>query len=251
MKVELYPQLHVKYPEHPNRAWAIPLALLVKLLILIPVMVVYLGYLVISVILTLINAFYVLKNGHYKASTYEWNLGVLRYGAKIALFISGVTDRYPGFFPEASDDFQVNISRPERSNKLYATPLLGALIRGILTIPFSIFSIVISYASGLALFGNSFKVLFTGRYSQVSYELVVDSIRLSVARAAYILGMSDNYPSFKISWNHKAIKIALIILAVLVMLMNLSSASRPRHSTYRSYPSMYYNPTSNPITPNY
>lgn len=227
-KNNLYPEIKIGINEKPNRFYAFPLiGFLTKVIILIPVFiwVAILGF--VQGILLIINSFSVLFTGKYWKTAYEFSLGLMRLSIKVSYFMQGLTDKYPGFSRSIDqDNFSVDLAFPESPNKLYAIPIIGGLIRIILLIPYFIYQAVISYAANIGVFVSFFPVLFMGKYPESTYELARDSIRVSQAVTAYMSGLSDKYPSFYISMNHKTVKIILIVLGALIMLLNLGNARR-------------------------
>lgn len=215
---DAYPLFEVTHIQNPSRLYAIPLlGGLIKLVMCIPqyfmLFGVALAWLVVTV---LINPFVVLFTGKYWSASYSVTLSLLRLNAKVMLFFFGLTDKYPGFNFQVNSDFELEIPLPEKPSRLFAVPLLGGFVRFILLIPYFLYQMVIEYAVLIGvLFGASFVVLFTGKYPESVYELARDYTRITLATNVYVSGLKDSYPSFWISMNHKNIKIALIVLAVL------------------------------------
>lgn len=218
----MYPELKVQNNANPNRFYAIPLiGMLIKLLILIPVFIEYLFLAIVMLFFSLVNPFIVLFTGKYWLTYYNWVLGLMRFQTKLFFFMSGLTDKYPGFDLSIHDTFSVDMPYPKTPRKIYAIPLLGWLVRAILLIPYTIYQSVINYAATIAvIFIASFAVLFKGKYPEAVYELQRDTNRLLLAITAYMAGLSDKYPSFWISMNHKTFKIVLIVVAVILMVMD-------------------------------
>lgn len=212
----LYPAIDIKRNEKPNRFYAFPIfGFIVKIFILIPVYIwiflVCLG----GAILSIINSFIVLLTGKYWKTAYNYNLGLLRLNIKTGYFMSGLTDKYPGFGFTIQDNFTVDLTYPEKSNRFFAIPILGGFIRIIILIPYFIYQNIIGSASYIGVLVSFFPVLFMGKYPESTFELARDSVRVNQAIYVYITGISDKYPSFHISMNHKTIKIILIILGIL------------------------------------
>jgi len=213
-----YPTISSALPQSPNRLWAIPLlGGLIKYIIIIPVAIeLYFLYLF-NFILMLINPFSVLVRGKYVNFAYVFNIGLMRLTMKISFFLFGITDKYPGFSFNINDNFSLDIPFPEKPNKVFAIPIFGIIIRTVFLIPFNIFTGVVSMAVVIGGIIASFPVLFTGKYPQIIYELVIDQLRLSQASFAYANGLSDTYPSFYISFKNKIIKIILILITIIVV----------------------------------
>lgn len=232
----VYPVININHPEKPNRLFAVPLiGFLIKIIILIPVAI-WLGLLsLVTSPVTLINSFIVLFTGKYWMTSYQLNLGLIRLYTKVTFFMFGLTDKYPGFGLSISD-FSVDVSYPEHPNRLFAIPILGGLIRIILIIPYIIYQYILSNATNIGVFFSFFPVLFMGKYPESTFELARDSVRVSQATTSYAAGLSDKYPSFHISMNHKVIKIILIIIGLLLLLGSFSSgyASSKNKQTFQN-----------------
>lgn len=217
----LYPFININHPENPNRFYAVPLiGILIKIIILIPVWI-WLGILNIGgFFISLINSIEVLFTGKYWDTAYNYNLGLMCLTIKVIYFLEGLTDKYPGF-SRTVQEFNVDIPYPENPNKFFALPLIGGLIRLILLIPYGIYQNVITNAAYLGVIISFLPVLLMGKYPESTYELARDSVRVSQATFVYTTGLSDKYPSFHISMNHKVIKIILIVVAALWILAGI------------------------------
>lgn len=243
-----YPQIEIERNTSPNRLYAIPLfGFLAKIIILIPIYIeLWILIILTGIVVILINPFSILFTGKYLQMAYDLATGVMRLGIKSGFYLYGIIDKYPGF-SISTTPFTWSLAYPESPNKLYAIPILGFLIRAILIIPFSIFSQIISYTASIAVFVivTPLSVLIKGYYPETTHELAVDSVRLSHASMAYMFGLSDKYPSFKISWNHKTMKIILMVIGTLALLGNFMSglSSPSKTKTLPNFPS----PTINQI----
>ncbi|GEM_PF-1407869 len=241
---DMYPVIAISRNQNPNKLYAIPIVgFLVKVIILIPLFIelFFLGLFCIT--LSIVNSFNVLFNGTYMDFAYRYLAGILRLNAKLHFFMFGLTDKYPGFDFDIHDSFTMEIQKPKNPSRFFAIPVLGGLARIMLLIPYLIYSRVLQYAAWFGAIGASVPVLLQGKYPESSHELARDYVRVNLASAMYVVGLSDRYPSFWISMNHKNIKIALIVLAVLYILAsNLSQAfnkDKDHQKTYRhEYPNM-------------
>ena len=213
----IYPQLTITRIQNPNKMWAIPIfGFVAKRIILIPVFI-EVGFVAIYLFfLLIINSFIVLFTGRYWPYCYQMNLGVLRLIAKIGFFVSGLTDKYPGFGFVIQDNFSLDMAYPEHPNRLFAIPVFGILARLILLIPFLIYLGIIGAGARLGMVVSFVPVLFKGNYPETTFELNRDSTRLGFSSSLYFAGLSDAYPSFKIATTHMTGKIILIILGVLL-----------------------------------
>jgi len=220
-----YPVLTADYPERPNRLWAVLFfGIFVKLLILIPVFIelMVLGW--VLGLLLVINSFVVLFTGTYWAPAYSLALGVMRLSLKMGFYLAGLTDRYPGFDLTIQDHFELDIPRPMAPNRIFAIPVVGAVIRYVLLIPYLLWLYLVSTGTDVGVLGAAFTTFFAGRYPTSVFELVRDLARLQFATTCYFLGLEDHYPSFAISWNQRNIKIGLLIAGAVLALLNTSSS---------------------------
>lgn len=234
----MYPVLDVPRIANPNRMWAFPIfGFVVKLVVLIPVffwlMLLGLAVLVVGV---LINPLVVLFTGKYWQTSYELVSGYIKLGVKASFFLVGLTNKYPGFSLTIEDAYKVGIDMPKTSNRLYAIPVLGGIIRLILLIPYLIWETIINYGAGLGIVVSFVPVLFMGKYPETTYELFRDYTRLNVASTMYLFGLSDTYPSFWISKNHLVAKIILIILGMVLYSFNVATQDKTYQKEYeRNY----------------
>lgn len=241
----IYPVFSIEKNEHPNRFFAVPLlGMLVKILLLIPVFILVIfvmTWLLIAVMI--INPFVVLFTGKYWVHAYEFVLGFMRLSAKVSAYVYGLTDKYPGFDFQTPPGLKLDIPMPQTSNRLYAIPVLGLLIRMVLLIPYFIFENVITQAVSIGAFFLAWAaVLFTGKYPDGIFELARDSIRVNISASVYIFGLSDRYPSFYISMAHDKIKIILIAIAIILggwrysQDINKSYTSKTQPTDYQMQP---------------
>ncbi len=217
----LYPRIDALLIQNPSRLCAFPLiGGIIKIILLIPqfFILMVLG-MVVSILVSYINPFVVLFTGKYMQAAYDLNLLYMKWYLKVTFFSNGITDKYPGFNSEIQDTYSLSIPIPTQPSKFYAIPILGYLVRSIAMIPFSIWTSAILYAAGYATLFNSLYVLFRGKYSETTFELVWDSSRLHLAQQAYMGGLSDTYPKFGISMNHKGKKIFLISLGLIAYIL--------------------------------
>lgn len=213
----IYPFLVINQIQNPNRLFAFPIiGFLIKIILLIPVSIEIIFLAIwLFIVVTLINPFVVLFTGKYLAHAHSVGVGFIRLYTKFSFYLGGLTDKYPGFGLQNSGDLNFDVPLNEKPKRLFAIPVLGGLIRFVLLIPYFIFGNIISYAAGIGSFFLAWvAVLFRGKYPEGLFELYRDSGRISASALAYMLGLSDKYPSFHISMAHDKIKLILIAIAV-------------------------------------
>lgn len=240
----IYPILKAKNIKNPSKLYAFPLiGGLIKIVMLIPVIILLIVLSFVTSLVTVVNSFVVLFSGTYWKLAFDLNLDLMRYTTKMSFFFAGITNKYPGFQFAINDDFSVEMPFPASPNRVYAIPFFGAFVRGLLLIPFTVFMVIVQSGAGLGVLLASFAVLFKGHYPESMFEFWRDYTRLQLSQRAYISGLSDEYPSFSISWNHKTTKILLIVLALLVVISRISAVAaaaryenshRPRTPYYQT-----------------
>lgn len=229
MQTALYPEFAIAKIKNPSKNWAFPIiGGLIKIIILIPVGIEIAVLMFYVFILQIINSFYVLFNKKYWKYCFETTTKTINLTARTALFFAGLTDKYPGFSLEESKEFTLKFIYPTKPSSPFAFPVFGGIARVILLIPFGIYSQVIGNGARVGVVASSIPVFFKGRYPDSTYELKVDSLRLSFAELAYFAGISDKYPSFKINMNNQTIKIILIIIGTIIMLSQWKTNDKPQ-----------------------
>lgn len=234
-KNRMYPELIIPTNAHPNKLYAFPIiGFLIKTIMLIPVFIV--GGLIglVAGVLWLITPFTILFTGKYWDAGYTWAINNIIYTTKMYLFLGGITDKYPGFNVSSNGIFEMHLPKPEAPNRFLGFPIIGFFIRIILMIPYLIYLSILQYGMYFAVIGSWFGVLIKGTYPESFYEFIKDQLRVSIAYDAYIYYLSDTYPSFKISMNHKKTKIILLILGILfAIISNISSSMNNSSDSYR------------------
>ena len=152
-----YPTIVASVPVHPNRVLQFPIfGYILKAIICIPVEILSGILLCCSFIIAILNWFIVVFTGKFNPGMFQLVLGALRLNLKIYYYLTGLTDKYPGFKLEIEDTFTYNYAYPEKSSRFLAIPLLGYFIRGILLIPFLVYQEILSYTAYFSAFIASF-----------------------------------------------------------------------------------------------
>jgi hypothetical protein len=102
-----------------------------------------------------------------------------------------VSELVPGAYP-----IVLSAGRPLSSNRLWAIPVFGILVKGLLLIPHFVILYVLGIALGLSHLVIWIPVLFVGRYPSWGFQLNAGYVRWSTRIALYIYGITDAYPSF-------------------------------------------------------
>lgn len=102
-----------------------------------------------------------------------------------------------------SDIYPVfTVKHIQNPSRLYAVPLLGALVKLVICIPqyFMLLYIGIAWFV-VTLLINPFVVLFTGNYWSASYSISLSLLRLNAKIALFFFGLTDKYPGFNFQGN--------------------------------------------------
>ncbi len=190
---------------------------LVKWILVIPHYVVLSVLWVGFIVATLIAFWTILFTGRYPRALWPYTTGVLRYTWRVAFYAYSAlgTDRYPPFSLQPTDypaDYQV--AYPERLNNglvlvkgwLLAIPhlaIVGILLGGATWGATSQWGHGWNTNAGPSLLSLLVLVaavilLFTGRYRQPLFDLILGVNRWALRVAAYVALMRDEYPPFRL-----------------------------------------------------
>ena len=206
---------------------------LIKWLLAIPHYVVLIVLGLVFFVLWIIAFWAVLITGRYPRGIFNFNVGVLRWGWRVSFYaISPLgTDRYPPFSLAADDDYPADLSvqYPERLSRLkvlfkwwllaiphyvvltfiWGNPQLQEFVGDVLAsgaaelsesaldaLPLAILlgmglDNLLALIAGVAL-------LFSGRYPQDIFELLMGLSRWGLRVVGYVGLMYDEYPPFRL-----------------------------------------------------
>ncbi len=189
---------------------------IVKWLLAIPHYVVLVFLWMAFFVLSVVAFFAILFTGRYPRSIFEFNVGVLRWTWRVTFYSYGVlgTDRYPPFTLHDVADYpaHLEVDYPERLSRglvlvkwwLLAIPhyvVVALLVGGT---GYSISGDTDGPAvSGSGLIGvlvliAAVILLFTGRYPQQLFDLILGLNRWVLRVAGYASLMTDRYPPFSL-----------------------------------------------------
>ncbi|KPK62649.1 hypothetical protein AMJ83_10300 [candidate division WOR_3 bacterium SM23_42] len=203
-KQALYPvSIRGELTHPPSRGWW-----LLKWLLALPHYII-LAFLWIAFVVVCIIAFFaILFTSKYPRGLFNFNLGVLRWTWRVGFYSYSTlgTDKYPPFSLKPDDDYpaDLEIAYPEK------------LSRGLVLVKWWLLAIphyiVIAFLQGgagesrgglvfiLAIFA-AISLLFTGKYPEDIFKLVVGMNRWTYRVAAYASLMTDEYPPFRL-WDN-------------------------------------------------
>jgi hypothetical protein len=126
---------------------------------------------------------------------FDWNLELLRFSARIGVYLALMDDRYP-----STDERQsVALDFPYPDAKQGLNRWLP-LVKWLLAIPHYILLVFLWLAALVVVIIAWFAILFTGRYPRGLFDFVLGVMRWTnrVVGYAFIL-VTDQYPPFRLS----------------------------------------------------
>ena len=191
---------------------------LVKWLLAIPHFVVLAFLWAAFVLLTVVAFFAILFTGRYPKSIFDFNVGVLRWSWRVGFYTYSVaaTDQYPPFsLADVDYPARLDVAYPERLSRglvlvkwwLLAIPhylIVGLFTSGLIwwTTEIGNDGNTVAEAGagliGILVFIAVVILLFTGRYNQGLFDLLMGLNRWVFRVAAYATLMRDEYPPFRL-----------------------------------------------------
>ena len=182
-------RLHIDRQEEYNR-W-LPL---VKWLLILPHLIV-LTFLALGALFVVIFAFFaVLITGRFPRGAFDFLVGVYRWSVRVNAYARLMVDPYPPF--SLADDpaypARFDLAYPEEVERW------RPLVAWLLIIPYAIVAWAINVVAGFATLFAFFTILFTKRYPEGLFEIVLVSTRWNARAIAYGHFALTRYPEF--SW---------------------------------------------------
>jgi len=184
----------------PSRGWW-----LLKWLLGIPHYIILAFLWIAFIVVSIIAFFAILFTGKYPKGLFEFNTGVLRWTWRVGFYSYEAlgTDKYPPFSLKSDDSYpaDLEIEYPERLSQG-----LVLVKWWLLALPHYIIVSIFKGGSGegggslvflLAIFA-AIALLFTGKYPEDIFKLVVGMNRWGYRVAAYAALMTDEYPPFRL-----------------------------------------------------
>ena len=99
---------------------------------------------------------------------------------------------------EATDYPLFAVAHIQNPNRLWAFPIIGGTIKTLIILPVAVWLLIVEFAATILTIINSLVVLFTGKYWEPAYTVVLGSMRLSTKANCFILGLTDSCPGFSL-----------------------------------------------------
>jgi hypothetical protein len=202
-------RLDIDYPERLDRLttlfrviWIIPIAIILSLLSATgnEVVVSQTGQQVvrtsggISTGLWLATLLMILFRVRYPRWWFDFARELTRFGARVAVYLALLTDRYPSTVEEQAVHLEIDYPDVERDLNRWLP-----LVKWALAFPHYIVLLVLWLFAIVAVVVAWFAILFTGRYPRALFDFVVGVGRWSLRVGAYaFLLVTDRYPPFSL-----------------------------------------------------
>ncbi len=125
---------------------------------------------------------------------FDWNLEVMRFTARIAIYFSLMDDRYPS--TDEQQSVHLDFPYPDVKNELH--PALP-IVKWLLAIPHYVVLFFLGIGAFFALIGAWFAILFTGRYPRGIFNYIEGVHRWANRVTGYAFTLvTDKYPPFRL-----------------------------------------------------
>jgi hypothetical protein len=126
---------------------------------------------------------------------FDWNLQLMRFSARVGVYLALMDDTYPSTDEEQS--VRLDLRYPDAKNRLNRWL---PLVKWLLAIPHFIILIFLSLAAIVSVIVAWFAILFTGRYPRGLFDFVEGVYRWWNRVIGYALVLvTDEYPPFSLS----------------------------------------------------
>ena len=147
------------------------------------------GFLILPVLLLLLFC------QKYPKWWFDWNVNLLKFGARVLTFLFLLRDEYPSVEEEQAVHIEIQYPNVKEDLNRWMP-----LIKWFLAIPHIICLTFLYIAIGIVVLIAWFAILFTGRYPKGLFDFVVGVVRwdLRVICYAFLL-TTDKYPPFSLN----------------------------------------------------
>jgi len=169
------------------------------MLSLIPHLVVFAVYLILSAILGFINWIIVLFAGYGMEDFMDVQKKTIRYFLYICSNLSGVVEDRPMWTGSRNIDhsMQYDVVYPSKPSRLFALLRISGIGIMLATLPHILLLLVLSLGLIVIAVAGIISVIATRRWPNLLFDFMVRYYRYSSAVLSFIFGLVDRYPSFK------------------------------------------------------
>jgi hypothetical protein len=162
----------------------------VKWLLLIPhyIALIFLG--LAAAVVIFISFFAVLFTRRYPEGMFNFVVGVYRWGMRVMAYLFLMTDSYPPFSMDDDADHPVRLQIEYPGEVDRWRPL----VQWLLAIPYLLVASIVSYLAYLLAFFAFFTILFTKRFPEGMFNIVVVAFRWQLRGNAYEYWLTRRYP---------------------------------------------------------
>jgi hypothetical protein len=147
---------------------------------------------VISTLAAIVNWFATLFTGRSPDGLHNFLATYLRYQTHVTAYALLIADPFPGFTGTPGYPIDLEVEPPESQNRL------TVFFRVILGLPALIMARLLSSISGILAIFSWFIALVTGRVPEGLRNFAVLALRFETQTYAYLLLLTDRYPSFNV-----------------------------------------------------
>jgi cytochrome c oxidase subunit 1 len=178
----------VQRQDEYSRALAI-----LRFVLLIPQLVAVVVLTAIWTLTTVAGYVAVLVLGRYPEGLWNFNLGALRWTARVWAYAYYLTDRYPPFSTRDDPLYPVRVTaeRPERVERW------RGLFAPVIALPFTLLAAVLATVSALLSFIPFLSILFTRKHPRLTFNLFAITLAFVVRSVAYNDALVTRPPHFK------------------------------------------------------
>ncbi len=163
-----------------------------RLILAIPHFVWVTLWAVIAILAAIVNWFATLFTGRSPDGLHTFLATFLRYGTHVRAYVLLIADPFPGFTGKPGYPIDLEVDPPQPQSRL------TVFFRIILAIPALFVTNILSNLSQLLAIFSWFIALVTGRVPEGLRNFAVLALRFETQTYAYVLLLTDRYPSFNV-----------------------------------------------------
>ncbi len=169
------------------------------MLSLIPHMVLFTVYLILSTILGFINWIIILFAGYGMEDFMDVQKKTIRYFLYVCSNLSGVVEDRPMYTGSRNIDhsMQYDVVYPSKPSRILALLRISGIGIILATLPHILLLLVLSLGLMVIAVAGIISVIATRRWPNLLFDFMVRYYRYSSAVLSFIFGLVDRYPSFK------------------------------------------------------